>query len=654
MDCDFSVTSTDLFPALQANIQALALERVSRTPRRVRSTHSTPGSAMRERLVDNRYQILSRIGQGAMGRVLKAEHVYTKRPVALKIIHPQFQESEAYRVRFLREIELACRVQHPNAVQILDAGEGEDGTLYMAMELLNGVTLSHVLKTTREGLPLYTALHIANQVAQALEAVHAAGLIHRDLKPDNVMVMPGPDGSLEKCTAKILDFGIAHDVDTIHSLTGEGMIGTPKFMSPEQTRGEKLTRKSDIYNLGLILFAMLTGKEPFKSDSPVGYVFHHNMTLPPLIASVREDVPASVEWAIQKALSKDPKDRFESADEFMSALGLRDGTPYDINGPFGINAPFDVNAPHDTRIPPRLRPTADRPPVAPPPQQDRWTAKTWTRAMLLSLAGALSIFALTITGERASDTPAFAEPQEYGETPPIEEPPVYAELGTDFNFYEATASDTIVITPMTDMHTSVVDDLSEINTDVAPKVVEPEVEVPETLPAPEPVQEAPTPALATQEPSEAANDVEEDPNVRYRTNVREQYYEEHGGRPIEENSNIRRLREQQREERAKQLAARTNPNNTLPKVAGGVNALRSQIQYPPAAAAARVMGTVGVRVLIDENGKIIAEEITQSLGHGCDEEVLRVLREAAFEPARIDDKPVKAWLNLQFSFQLVG
>ncbi len=275
---------------------------------------------MQNTLVDNRYRVIARIGQGAMGKVYKAEHVYTKRPIALKIIHPQFQEDEQYRVRFLREIELACRIQHPHAVQILDAGEAESRMLYMAMEYLEGQTLSNLLKQYPKGLNIEVAIRIAYQIGKALDTIHNAGLVHRDLKPDNIMVLAEPGAPLFMCNVKILDFGIARDVDGLNSITGEMMIGTPKFMSPEQTRGEKLTQQSDIYNLGLILYAMLTGKEPFKSDSPVGYVFHHNMTQPKPVSSLRADVPAHIAWAIQKALSKDPQERFESAEKFIATL----------------------------------------------------------------------------------------------------------------------------------------------------------------------------------------------------------------------------------------------------------------------------------------------------------------------------------------------
>ncbi|CAN0519411.1 unnamed protein product, partial [Laminaria digitata] len=275
---------------------------------------------MRNKLVDNRYRVIARIGQGAMGKVFQAEHVYTKQPVALKIIHPQYQQDEQYRVRFLREIELACRVRHPHAVQILDAGEAESNMLYMAMEYLDGQTLSNLLKQSPQGLELDVALNIAHQIGLALGAIHGAGLVHRDLKPDNIMILSDDDPFSKECMVKILDFGIARDLDALNSLTGKMMIGTPKFMSPEQTRGEKLTQQSDIYNLGLILYAMLTGKEPFSSDSPVGYVFHHNMTQPAPVSSLRSDVPPHIEWAIQKALSKDPELRFETAAAFIATL----------------------------------------------------------------------------------------------------------------------------------------------------------------------------------------------------------------------------------------------------------------------------------------------------------------------------------------------
>ncbi len=594
---------------------------------------------MQNRLVDNRYRVVARIGQGAMGKVYKAEHVYTKRPVALKIIHPQFQEDEQYRVRFLREIELACRIQHPHAVQILDAGEAEARMLYMAMEFLEGQTLSNLLKQYPEGLNLDVAIRIACQIGKALETIHEAGLVHRDLKPDNIMVLAEPGAPLFMCNVKILDFGIARDVDGVNSITGEMMIGTPKFMSPEQTRGEKLTQQSDIYNLGLILYAMLTGKEPFKSDSPVGYVFHHNMTQPKPVTALRSGVPAHIAWAIDKALSKDPDERFESAEKFIATLTAG-------RGRFGkaTDRP-SLAAAHD---------------VAPASE-----AGAWKKVMVATLAVAAVAWGSIFVFSRQSSPPAFADSlasedqATYDSSQYLVGPPSFS-----MNDLPIDSLYPVVITPNWDA----------MDSDM--------LEMAEEAPAPVAVAEAPavvdsqpvstTPAAPAQTPATEAGEEDLDPNVRYyleegRRRVRSPLsFEamEHSiiEKPIEENSNIVRLREKQRTTPETSASTATTPDpapagageTTLPRVMDGVESLRAKLRYPMAAVAARASGIVGVRVLIDESGVVIDEEVTQSLGYGCDEEVLRVLRAARFAPALVNNKPIKAWLNLQFSFQLVN
>ncbi|MEM8483984.1 MAG: TonB family protein [Bacteroidota bacterium] len=597
---------------------------------------------MQNRLVDNRYRVVARIGQGAMGKVYKAEHVYTKRPVALKIIHPQFQEDEQYRVRFLREIELACRIQHPHAVQILDAGEAESRMLYMAMEFLEGQTLSNLLKQYPEGLNLDVAIRIACQIGKALETIHEAGLVHRDLKPDNIMVLAEPGAPLFMCNVKILDFGIARDVDGVNSITGEMMIGTPKFMSPEQTRGEKLTQQSDIYNLGLILYAMLTGKEPFKSDSPVGYVFHHNMTQPKPVTALRAGVPAHIAWAIDKALSKDPDERFESAEKFIATLTVGRGMFGKAAGRPAVEAERDLMPANE--------------------------AGAWKKVMVATLAVVAVAWIAVGVFSRQSSPPAFAEDAAgeslatYDSSQYLVGPPAFS-----MNDLPIDSLYPVVITPNWD---SLDPDMLDLAVQEAPAPVAEEPVT--TTPATEaPATEAPAVAAANPPAStEDVSDDEVDPNVRYyleegRRRVRSPLsFEamEHSiiEKPIEENSNIVRLREKQRtttevsEPTLEAPKDATAGATTLPRVIDGVESLRTKLRYPMAAVAARASGIVGVRVLIDETGVVIDEEVTQSLGYGCDEEVLRVLRAARFAPALVNNKPIKAWLNLQFSFQLVN
>lgn len=607
---------------------------------------------MRNKLVDNRYRVIARIGQGAMGKVFQAEHVYTKQPVALKIIHPQYQQDEQYRVRFLREIELACRVRHPHAVQILDAGEAESNMLYMAMEYLDGQTLSNLLKQSPQGLELDVALNIAHQIGLALGAIHGAGLVHRDLKPDNIMILSDDDPFSKECMVKILDFGIARDLDALNSLTGKMMIGTPKFMSPEQTRGEKLTQQSDIYNLGLILYAMLTGKEPFSSDSPVGYVFHHNMTQPAPVSSLRSDVPPHIEWAIQKALSKDPELRFETAAAFIATLTVGRSRKKTARVNRGPEMPV-----HTIETP--------RP------------AGVWKKVMI----GGISIVALAFAGmsmlTRSNNAPAYADALPFADSTYMEDAPglvnvpSLAALPIDSMF-------PVIITPnwdsLNDLLSMTQDSATQYSTSTGLAIAE----------------STATKEVSDNSPSDKASSDQIQSDVTGGDQVKEEidpnilFYQKLGKEPIrsplrdgglesatadldenksiEENSNIVRLREKQRiaeeaeakaRNKAKQSAAKNAGSNALPVVKGGVERLSARLNYPMEAAIEKVSGTVGIKLLIDEKGVLQEAQIFQSVGYGCDEEVLRVLQEAEFEPARLNNKPIKAWLNLQFSFKLV-
>ena len=274
-------------------------------------------------ILDDKYQIEERLGIGGMGTVYRARHVLIDRAVAVKVLNPRFVEDEAARVRFHREARAAGRLQHTNAVSVTDFGQTPGGYVYIVMELLEGRTLREILA---KEAPLETAraVSIMLQAAAAVAAAHEAGVIHRDLKPANIFITQKPD---VPTVVKVLDFGIAKlaadslDDDEPKNLTQVGaMIGTPRYMSPEQCNGLELNPAADVYSLGVILYEMLTGIVPFTGSTPLAIAMKHASDVPrrprEIVTSIHEDL----ERLILQALAKRPEDRPADAAAFRSQL----------------------------------------------------------------------------------------------------------------------------------------------------------------------------------------------------------------------------------------------------------------------------------------------------------------------------------------------
>jgi serine/threonine-protein kinase len=269
-----------------------------------------------------KYRIDEKIDEGGMGCVYRATHVLMEKTVAVKVLHPALAADDKIVARFTREAKAASRISHPHAINVTDFGEAENGVVYMVMEYLRGRTLKDVIRA--EGpIPLARAAEIVRQVAGALEAAHAEGVIHRDLKSDNIMLEETSSGG---DWAKVLDFGIAkiqQDVDvTDPGLTAPNIIiGTPQYMSPEQcSQAARIDARSDVYSFGVILFEMLAGHVPFAGDSPTATMMKHLQEPPPPILEERRDLPASVARVVERALAKKPDERFQSAEEMADAL----------------------------------------------------------------------------------------------------------------------------------------------------------------------------------------------------------------------------------------------------------------------------------------------------------------------------------------------
>ncbi len=259
------------------------------------------------------FRIESLIGEGAMGAVYLAEDGEGRR-VALKLLSPELARDERFRQRFLRESQLATSLDHPHIVSTVAYGE-EDGTLYLAMVYVDGCDLRDLLR--REGrLEPERAIQIVGQIAEALDAAHAAGLVHRDVKPGNILL--DRDSAAER--GYVCDFGLARHVTSVSSLTGErGFVGTIDYVPPEQIEGGPIDRRADIYSLGCVLFECLGGQRPFERDSELSVVFAHLNEPPPRLTELQPELPATFDQVFQTALAKSPDDRYSSCGELATA-----------------------------------------------------------------------------------------------------------------------------------------------------------------------------------------------------------------------------------------------------------------------------------------------------------------------------------------------
>jgi CheY-like chemotaxis protein len=257
------------------------------------------------------YRIEERIGRGGMGVVYRAEHLNLQRRAAIKIIAPDLAESEGFRERFTREARIAAALQHPNIVTVYDAGE-VDGLLYLAMQYIEGSDLAAMLHTQGRLRP-YRAVDVCRQVASALDAAHAMGLIHRDVKPANVLI--------EGRTAFLTDFGLTKRIEGTHThLTGAGdVVGTIHYVAPEQIEGAPVSARTDVYSLGCLLYHCLTGQVPFTRDTDVAVIYAHLSEGAPKVTSVRPELPEGLDGVIAKALDKSPDRRFPTCGDLISA-----------------------------------------------------------------------------------------------------------------------------------------------------------------------------------------------------------------------------------------------------------------------------------------------------------------------------------------------
>src|SRR2546427_481231 len=272
------------------------------------------------------YTIEGEIGRGGMGVVYQARDERLKRQVAIKVLPPELAFREEIRIRFLREAETAARLSHPHIVPIHSVGEGPDGLVYFVMAYVDGESLAARLKR-RGRLPAEEARRVMIETADALGAAHAVGIIHRDVKPDNILL----EGSRGRVV--VTDFGIAKALSSTTgsaTLTATGVaIGTPHYMSPEQAAGDReIDGRSDLYSLGVVSYQTLTGELPFSAPTVPGILMKHITEQAPRVVAKRPDCPPDLESCVMRCLEKDPEDRWPTADALRRSLEARTATAY--------------------------------------------------------------------------------------------------------------------------------------------------------------------------------------------------------------------------------------------------------------------------------------------------------------------------------------
>ncbi|MDP9389540.1 MAG: protein kinase, partial [Actinomycetota bacterium] len=275
-----------------------------------------------DRVLAGRYRIVRRIASGGMAEVWEGYDDVLARPVAVKVLHPHLAADASFAERFRREAVAAARLTHPGIVATFDTGTDGD-VAFIVMELVRGRTLRDAL-TEADSLPPAVAVPIAAEVAAALEHAHQAGLVHRDIKPANILLCEHDGETAPLLRVKVADFGIAKlqaQAATGGDLTQTGtVVGTARYLSPEQVQGRPPDGRSDVYALGVVLYEMLCGRAPFAADSDLATALQHVRGQPPPPRQLRSTIPARLESVVLRALAKDPADRYQSAAEMEAAL----------------------------------------------------------------------------------------------------------------------------------------------------------------------------------------------------------------------------------------------------------------------------------------------------------------------------------------------
>jgi serine/threonine-protein kinase len=392
------------------------------------------------------YRIEEFIGRGGMGIVYRAEHMHLGRKVALKLLAPELAENESFRERFVRESRLAASIDHPNVIPIYEAGEAE-GHYFIAMRYVDGVDLKEVIRTSGP-LTVPRALYFTQQMAGALDAAHAKDLVHRDVKPGNVLVAAGTDHCY------LTDFGLTKAMSSNTGFTATGQfVGTTDYCAPEQIEGKPLDRRTDVYSLACVFYECLTGQPPFHRDTDMATMWAHIQEPPPAITHARPDLPASLDTVLATAMAKRKEDRYPTCSSFwaatMAALETGTGVSYAGSATQPDHAPPTAPLVTGSATQPDQAPPLPAPPYAhpgvppaypPAPPQPGWapgpydsqptsvqrhkpvTAIAVIVAALL-VAGGGTAAALIITKDKDSNSQTAAQPAQPATPDSIATPP---------------------------------------------------------------------------------------------------------------------------------------------------------------------------------------------------------------------------------------
>jgi Protein kinase domain len=354
------------------------------------------------RVLNERYEVESTLGRGGMAQVYRANDRVLGRPVAVKVLSRKLSGDQKFLTRFRREAQASAGLNHPHVVSVYDTGAHDD-LHYIVMEYVEGETLASLM--ARDGaLPPEKAARIAADVAEALEAAHRQGLVHRDVKPGNVMI--DPDGRV-----KVVDFGIARAA-TDDTLTQTGLVlGTAAYLSPEQARGDGVDARSDIYSLGCVLYEMLTGRAPFEAESSVAMAYKHVNEQPD---PPDGEVPPELAAVVMRALEKDPDHRFQTAAEMQAALLAAFPT-----GPMPATVPMSAGG--DTAVMPA--PAEAQPPEEPPGRPKRWWIAAAVIGGLLAILG-IALLATAGPDPRETRREARQAAREQEDQPPPDQGPL--------------------------------------------------------------------------------------------------------------------------------------------------------------------------------------------------------------------------------------
>ena len=377
------------------------------------------GDSVLGKVLAGKYRMEERLNEGGMGAVYRGTHVLMDKTVAVKVLRPSLAADEKIVARFSREARAASRISHPHALSVTDFGESEDGIVFLVMEYLNGKTLKDIIR--EEGpMPLPRVVEIIRQVGGALDAAHEQGVVHRDLKSENIMLLnsAGPD------YAKVLDFGIAK----IKEPTGEYdpgltapdlVIGTPQYMSPEQcSQASEIDARSDLYSLGVIIYEMLVGHVPFTGQSPTAIMMKHMQAEVPSVLLERPDLPPGVGRVLVRAMAKRPVDRYQHVGDLVEELTTAAGVEAAFVPPVPttsashrIVVPTNSTAERaareldeETAVRPRVEnrlraaPTTEMYAASPAGNLNLW------KILIPSLAGLLLVFAVVYAFTRGSES----------------------------------------------------------------------------------------------------------------------------------------------------------------------------------------------------------------------------------------------------------